>query len=59
MRTISNREVHADDKIAWERFIEITRRTEQGEFEVRMLFNDKMDIFKTNIKKSAGRTRNE
>ena len=56
---ISDREVHADDQKAWEHFIETTKRTEQGEFEVRMPFNDKVDLLKTNIKKAAGRTRSE
>ena len=56
---ISDKEVHADDEKAWEHFIETTKRTEQGVFEVRMPFNDKVDLLKTNIKKAAGRTRSE
>ena len=56
---ISSQEVHDNDKIAWEHFINTTKRIGHGEFEVRMPFNGKVHQLKSNIKKAAGRTRSE
>ena len=56
---ISDKEVHGDDKIAWEHFISTTKRIGNKEFEVRMPFNEKVHHLKNNIKKAAGRTRSE
>ena len=56
---ISSKEVHGDDKIAWEHFVNTTKRIGHKEFEVRMPFNEKVHQLKSNIKKAAGRTRSE
>ena len=56
---ISPKEVHENDKIAWEHFISTTKRIGQKDFEVRMPFNEKVHQLKSNIKKAAGRTRSE
>ena len=52
---ISNKEVHGDNKIAWEHLIRTTKRINNKEFEVRMPFNDKIHLLKSNIRKAAGR----
>ena len=56
---ISDKEVHGDDKIAWEHFVSTTKRIGNDQFEVRMPFNEKVHQLKSNIKKAAGRTRSE
>ena len=56
---INSEEIHDDDKKAWEHFISTARRVDGKEFEVRMPFNDKIDLLKSNIRKAAGRTRSE
>ena len=56
---ISSEEMHDNDKKAWEHFISTARRIDGKEFEVRMPFNDKVSMLKSNIKKAAGRTRSE
>ena len=56
---ISSEEIHDDDKKAWEHFISTARRINGKEFEVRMPFNNKMNLLKSNIRKAAGRTRSE
>merc|ERR1712082_199773 len=51
---ICTEEIHEDDKKAWDHFIETTNR--QGEeFFVRMPFNNKINMLKTNKIKSAAR----
>ena len=55
---ISDKEIHGDDKIAWEHFVGTTKRVSEV-FEVRMPFNERVLQLKSNIKKAAGRTRNE
>ena len=55
---ICTEEIHEDDKIAWEYFINITRRVNE-EFIVRMPYNNKIDMLKTNEFKSAARARCE
>ena len=56
---ISSEEIHDNDKKAWEHFISTARRIKGKEFEVRMPFNNKIDMLKSNIRKAAGRTRSE
>ena len=56
---ISSEEMHDNDKKAWEHFISTARRINGREFEVRMPFNDKVSMLKSNIRKAAGRTRSE
>ena len=56
---ISSKEMHDNDKKAWEHFISTARRINGKEFEVRMPFNDKIKMLKSNIRKAAGRTRSE
>ena len=55
---ICDKEIHGDDKIAWEHFVGTTRRVDDV-FEVRMPFNERVLQLKSNIKKAAGRTRSE
>ena len=55
---ICDKEIHGDDKIAWEHFVGTTRRVNEV-FEVRMPFNERVLQLKSNIKKAAGRTRSE
>ena len=51
-------EIHGDDETAWNHFVSTTVRKGQ-EFEVRMPFNDKIHMLKSNKSKAAGRTRSE
>ena len=55
---ICTEEIHENDKIAWEYFINTTKRVGE-EFIVRMPYNDKIDMLKTNEFKSAARARCE
>ncbi|CAL4237698.1 unnamed protein product [Meganyctiphanes norvegica] len=56
---IKTEEIHHNDQKAWEHFINTTKRIGQKEFEVRMPFNEKVHMLKSNIRKAAGRTRSE
>ena len=51
-------EIHRDDETAWNHFVSTTVRKGQ-EFEVKMPFNDKVHLLKSNKSKAAGRTRSE
>ena len=51
-------EVHTDDETTWNHFISTTIRNGQ-EFEVRMPFNNKVHMLKSNKSKAAGRARSE
>ena len=51
-------EIHKDDETTWNHFVSTTVRNGQ-EFEVRMPFNDKVHMLKSNQSKAAGRTRSE
>ena len=51
--------MHDNDKKAWEHFISPARRINGKEFEVRMPFNDKVNMLRSNNRKAAGRTRSE
>ena len=55
---ISDKEIHGEDKIAWEHFVGTTKRVGKV-FEVRMPFNSRVHQLKSNIRKAAGRTRSE
>merc|ERR1739842_51678 len=51
-------EMHEDDKIAWEHFLNSMSRDETtGQFTVRLPWNDKKHMLKDNISVAAGRTR--
>ena len=56
---IKTEEIHHNDQKAWEHFVNTTKRIGQREFEVRMPFNEKVHMLKSNIRKAAGRTRSE
>ena len=56
---VANNEMHGEEKLAWEHFIKTTRRINEEEFEVRMPFNEKVHLLKSNRSRAVGRTRTE
>ena len=51
-------EMHEDDKIAWEHFLDsMTRDPQTGQFTVRLPWNSKKHMLRDNISVAAGRTR--
>ena len=56
---VADNEMHGEDKLAWEHFIKTTRRLNKEEFEVRMPFNEKVHLLKSNRSRAGGRTRKD